>query len=86
MNKIILDGGSNREPYGKPFIATPAVNTKMVNGSARDLFPPICLVKIWFIPREKRAFAPSVWMSAIQPKRLKTISLLSLTNCPLNLI
>jgi hypothetical protein len=53
----VLDG-AHRKPYCKPFVAAPAVNSKMVNRSAPDLFPAMGLVKKSFIPREKWSAVP----------------------------
>jgi hypothetical protein len=58
----------------------------VVNRGAPELFPVMGLVTIWFIPREaeeRRAFGR---IGAICRKSLKIIRILSLTNCPLNLI
>ncbi|MGB9165305.1 MAG: hypothetical protein WCC41_12755 [Rhodomicrobium sp.] len=74
----------SRRAFGKPFVATPGFNTKVVNRSAPDLFPVMSLVRIWFTAfetEERRAFD---WARVIYYKALKMLDILSLTNCPLN--
>jgi hypothetical protein len=82
-NLSIADG-AHRE--GKPFVAAPVVNSNMVNRSAPDLFPLICLVKKSYIRRKTWTIAPAVWTRAIRSNILKTDSFLSLTKCSLNRI
>ena len=68
----ILDG-ARRPANGKLFVAAPSVNTNVVNRSAPDLFPAICMLKKSSIRRETRGAAPLVWTRAIRSKVLKDI-------------
>ena len=42
--------GAWRTPNGKPFVAAPGLNTKLVNRSAPELFPVTNLINKQFIP------------------------------------
>jgi len=66
LSIAILDG-AYREPHGQPFVAAPVVNSKMVNGSAPDLFrSPLCLTSIEFLPQYLPAVALSRWEVFLQ--------------------
>jgi hypothetical protein len=71
----ILDG-ARRTPYGKPFVAAPSVNRKVVNRSAPDLFPAACMLKKSSIQREKWSAAPSSGPPMMDHNPLKTSSFL----------
>ena len=73
-----------RAPFGKPFVAAPGFKTNVVNRSMPDLFPAACILKKSFIPPKTRSIAPLAWTRARSSNLLKTTSILSLTNCPLN--
>jgi hypothetical protein len=47
---LAISDGARRKPYGKPFSWPPAINSKMVNGSALDLFPLTNVLNKYFIP------------------------------------
>jgi hypothetical protein len=56
----ILDGAC-RTPHGKPSVAAPSVNLKLVNRSAPDLFPLTIVLNKHFIPAaitSRRDFVP----------------------------
>jgi hypothetical protein len=48
--EIALSDGTHRKAYGKPLVSAPAVNPKLVNGSAPDLFPLTIVLNKHFIP------------------------------------
>jgi hypothetical protein len=81
----ILDGAC-RTPYGKLFVAAPSFNMKVVNRSTPDLFPAACMLKKSSIRREKWSVVPLSGPPMIDHNPLKTNSVLSLTDCPLNRI
>ena len=83
---IVVLEGARRTPFGKPFVAAPGVNTKLVNRSAPDLFPACIMPKKSFIRRETRSAAPLVWVRVICSNALKTPIFLCLTKCLLNRI
>jgi hypothetical protein len=66
-----------------PF-AAPSVNMNVVNRRGPDLFPVMSLVKEWFTRREMEMRRALRLDGMSFRKALKIISLLSLTNWPLN--
>ena len=67
LSIAILDG-AHRKSYGKPLVAAPVVNPKLVNGSEPDLFPLTIVLNKHFIPAaitSRRGLVPVGSNSAI---------------------